>query len=269
MTAEKQMATASLWPMAFALVLAAGLLAFGLYSGLGHLAKLVGDSEGRTLTVNTSPNPVLNIITVSAEASKDVNPDKAEMVFAVTNRGADPAQLQGDNDRTVNAIIASIRAMGVPAENIKTVGYSLDRWVEWNQSKQESVEKGYILTNRIRVVTYDVPQAGAILKAAVNNGANDVESVAFGLSDRLQKSTYEELLRTAAGQAGDKARAMASAAGVRVKRLGSMNEGYAYVQPLSNYNYKDAAMAGAPMPAALTPGLAKVTATVGASYEVE
>ncbi|MDE1798219.1 MAG: SIMPL domain-containing protein, partial [Candidatus Micrarchaeota archaeon] len=208
---------------------------------------------------------------VSAEASADVNPDKAELVFGVVSRGTDPAAIQADNDASVRNIINAVQAMGVPAGNIKTVGYSLDRWTEWNDTLRTSVDMGYVLTNQVRVVTYNVSQAGGILKAAVSGGANSVDSVSFGLSDALQQKTYNGLLGTAAGQADDKAKAMASAAGVSLGKLQYMNEGYSYAQPLSNYNYRSmaaGASAAAPMPATVTPGLAKVTADVTASYAV-
>jgi uncharacterized protein YggE len=213
------------------------------------------------------------LIFVSAEASKEVTPDKAEIVFSVISKGKDPAGIQSENDAAASKIMSAIKNLGVPQENIKTVGYSLEKWVEWQDSDKypqgRYVELGYIITNRIRVVTYNIDKAGAILKAAVDNGANEVDSVSFGLSDSLRTKAYNELLKSAAAMAGEKAKSIADASGVRIKRLFSINEGYSYIEPMPLYNYQ----AGMKMPlvqsASITPGLARVSASISASYEIE
>ncbi len=272
MVMEKEAyAHGSLIPLAFAIVLAAALLAGALWmSGSGGQGSVLCKDRCAISINTTAPDSLASSISVNADAQTEVAPDKAEISFSVVSRGADPALIQQDNDRTVQAITEAVQALGVPAENIKTVGYSLDRWTEWSENDKTMVDKGYVLTNSVRVVTYRVEQAGTILKLAVQNGANNVDGVSFGLSDNLSRSTYNLLLEQAAGNAGQKAQAMASASGVKIVRLNSMQEGYGYVQPVANVNYRAADMSGAaPVPAQISAGMAKLSASVSASYKVQ
>lgn len=215
-------------------------------------------------------NPQQHMLSVSADASKEVAPDKVEITFAVVSRGADPAAVQLDNDAKLRQVKSTLIALGVPEANIKTVGYSLDRWSEYNKTLETYVDRGYQLSNSLRVVSYNVSLAGKIVNGAVANGANDVSGINFMLADATQKSLYNSLLQDAAASAKGKADAMASAAGVKIASLSSMSEGYSYVQPMANYNFKDSVASGAaPAPeVSISAGLVKVTATVNAQYEL-
>ncbi|MFA6328509.1 MAG: SIMPL domain-containing protein [Candidatus Micrarchaeia archaeon] len=246
-------------PIALALIIAALL-----FSGAFYFAP--------QKTMLSTSQSATHVLSVSADAQKEISPDKVEMTFSVVSRGADPAAIQVENDAKLSAIKASLLQLGIPAANIQTVGYSLDRWQEYNKSRETYDDKGYQLSNSLRVVSYDVSQAGTMLKSAVAGGANDVSGISFGLSDKLRDSTYSALLKTASSQAKAKAETMASAAGVSIVSLSSMNEGYSYYAAKSNVNYRtmDAAVGGA-VPSAeisVSAGTVEVTAQVSATYEV-
>ena len=212
----------------------------------------------------------IHVLSVSAEASREVVPNKAEITFSVVSRGEDPAIVQEENDGKLRRIQAGLAAMGIPSENVKTVGYSLDRWMEYNRTLEQYDYLGYVLTNSLRVVTYDVEQAGEIIKQSVQNGANDVSGVQFGLSDAERDKVYAELLKSAASQAKGKADAMATAAGVGISGLNQMSEGYSYVAPLANYDYRSVGMAegSAPKDVSISAGMVKVSASVSALYGI-
>jgi len=246
-------------PMAFAVVIAALLLSGAFfYSPQKAIISNTGDSR--------------HTLSVSADAQKEISPDKVEMSFSVISRGKDPSAMQAENDAKLRSIKDSMVQLGIPASNIQTVGYSLDRWQEYNKTSGGYDDKGYVLSNSLRVVSYDVSQAGTMLKSAVAGGANDVSGISFGLSDKLRDATYTELLKTASAQAKGKAQSMASAAGVSITSLVSMNEGYSYYSAKSNVNYRAMDSAGsAPVPSpeiSVSAGTVMVTAQVSASYEV-
>ncbi|MFA6489562.1 MAG: SIMPL domain-containing protein [Candidatus Micrarchaeia archaeon] len=245
-------------PIAMALIMAAILFSSAFYFAPSKTQILSQQNQ-------------LHLLSVSADASKEVTPDKVEIIFSVVSRGADPTAIQVENDAKLKQITAAIAALGVPTENIKTVGYSLDRWQEYNETQKKYVDMGYQLSNSLRVVSYDVTQAGKIVKGAVQNGANDISGITFSLADSTQKKLYNSLLQDAAASAKGKADAMATSAGVKIASLSSMNEGYNYVAPVANYNYRDMAMeakAGAAPEVSISAGLVKVIATVNAQYEI-
>jgi uncharacterized protein YggE len=193
-----------------------------------------------------------------------------EVIFSVVSRGSDPSKLQVENDEKIRQIQSSLISIGVLEGNIKTVGYSLDKWTEWNKTTESVDEKGYIITNSVRVVSYDASLAGKIIKNVVANGANDVQSINFMLSDDLREEVYARLLKEACAGAKEKAQSMASATGVSIKALASLNEGYSYVEPVSNSAYYAKEVAGGSYDGgiSISSGKAKVSASVSATYEV-
>ena len=257
MVLDKTTYTLDTRPIALAIMVAALL-----FSGSYYL------SPSKTI-LSTGPQP--HSLGVSADASQEVAPDKVEITFSVVSRGIDPSAIQVENDAKLRLIREKLVAMGVPEANIKTVGYALDRWSEYNKTQEQYVDLGYQLANSLRVVSYDVSKAGAIVKEAVQGGANSVDGVQFMLSDAAQKELYSTLLQKAASQAKGKAESMATASGVRIVALSQMSEGYSYVEPMANYNYKTLDAAGsmpAPADVSISAGLVKVKATVSASYEI-
>lgn len=247
-------------PMALAVIIAAVL-----FSGAFYFAPKE--------TIMSSSQDTRHLLSVSADAQKEIAPDKVEMTFSVVSRGKDPSVIQTENDAKLRAIRDSMLQLGILEANVKTVGYSLDRWQEYNKTSGGYDDKGYQLYNTMRVVSYDVSQAGTMLKQAVEGGANDVSGISFGLSDTLRDSTYNELLQQASSQAKGKAASMASAAGVSIVALSSMNEGYSYYAPVANVNYRDASLeqyagGSAPKDVSVSAGTVKVTAQVSATYEV-
>lgn len=241
-------------PLALAIIVAALLISGVAYFGPAN-APAAADSEIRTLSV-------------SADADREVAPDKAEIIFSVVSRGIDPAAVQAENDAKLRQIQLRLSAMGIPASNMKTVGYSLDKWMEYNKTGEKYEEQGYELSNSLRVVTYDVDQAGEVVSEAVQNGANSVQGITFGLSDALRDKTYNELLQTASAQAKSKANAMATSAGVSIVRMHTMSESYGYVEPLANINYRTAGAYDAKSEVSISAGTVKVHASVGATYEI-
>jgi uncharacterized protein YggE len=247
-------------PMALAVMLAAVL-----FSGAFYFAP-----KG---TIMSSAQDARHMLSVSADAQKEIAPDKVEMTFSVVSRGKDPSVIQTENDAKLRAIKDSMLQLGIPEANIKTVGYSLDRWQEYNKTSGDYDDKGYQLYNTMRVVSYDVSQAGTMIKSAVEGGSNDVSGITFGLSDKLREGTYNELLQQASSQAKGKAQSMASAAGVSITSLVSMNEGYSYYAPVANVNYRDSSLeayasGSVPKDVSVSAGTVKVSAQVSATYEI-
>jgi len=249
-------------PIALALIIAALL-----FSG----AYYYSPSKSTTTVATQQQAFQPHMLSVSSDASREVAPDKVEIIFGVVSIGMDPSTIQADNDAKLSQIKSTLIALGVPEANIKTVGYSLDRYQEYNKTTETYDYKGYRLSNSLRAVSYDVSLAGKIVKSAVANGANDVSGITFSLSDASQKKIYGELLQSAASSAKEKAQAIAAASGVQIVSLYSMNEGYNFVAPLANaqYNFKDMAAGAESAPeVSISAGLVKVTANVAASYEI-
>lgn len=249
--------------MAFALLL--GLLALSAALYFAPQKECAG-----FVPQDASANGERNLLYVNSQASDEVSPDKVEIILSVVSRGEDPVKLQAENDAKIRAIQSSLISIGVLEGNIKTVGYSLDKWSEWNKTSEQVEDRGYVITNTLRAVSYDTSIAGKIVKSSVTSGANDVQSINFMLSDDLRNEVYSRLLKEACAGAKEKAQSMASASGVGIKALASLNEGYSYVEPVSNSAYyaKEMSAGSYDGEISISSGKAKVSASVSATYEI-
>jgi len=258
--AENKSSSHDFGPLALAIMVAAVLFSAAFYyspSKVNYsLSKISSDTE--------SPR----LIYANAEASKEVEPDKVSVTLSVVTNGTDPVAIQSENNARTGKVKSALLSLGVPEANIQTVGYVLDRRYEYNKSSEAYEVHGYILTNSINVVSYNVSLAGKIVKAGVSEGANELSGVSFGLTDDSRKAVYAQLLKQAASQAKGKADAMASAAGVGILGLNTMSEGYSITQVLSSYKDGMPGAAPAPQEVSISAGLVKVTATVNAAYEI-
>src|SRR5688500_10975817 len=61
----------------------------------------------------------------NGEGEAQVTPDRARVHLAVESRGKTAAEAAAENARIQTAVIARLRALGIPAERITTVGYNV------------------------------------------------------------------------------------------------------------------------------------------------
>ncbi len=263
--------------LALAIIASAAIFSAAFYFSPSKTAQSISYSPAESLnyTLNYSLSKISNIanpprlLYASAEASSNAEPDMAEIVLSVVSNGTDPAAIQAENDARTRRVKAAMLAIGVPEAGIKTVGYELNRLSEYNDTSKAYETRGYRLANSMHVTSYDVSLAGKIVKSAVSEGANEVTSISFSLTDTARKAAYAKLLTQASMEAKEKAGIMASAAGVNIIGLNTMSEGYSITQVLSNYKNDISGIAPAYQDVSMSAGLVKVTATVNAGYEIE
>src|SRR5688572_30739807 len=72
----------------------------------------------------TTPPPVPQIVT-NGEGEAQVTPDRARVHIAVETRGSTAGAAASENARIQRAVIDRLRAMGIPADRLTTMGYSV------------------------------------------------------------------------------------------------------------------------------------------------
>lgn len=237
---------------------------------MAALVALVAFKSSTPISVNTSPQPQQDLVTVSGTHQMDVAPDQAVMTFQVQTRGTDAKSVSSQNGQLMNAVMAALKAQGVSTDQIETTGVLLDRWTEWDQQQQKTVDKGYQQTTTIKVTLTDLTKVGPVLDAAVNAGANSVPGISFELQPATEQQYREQALKDATLAAKSKAQTLASAAGISLGKVASLNENSNIVPWI--YNTK-AVMAGAALdsaaaPTPISPQKVTVSATVSMAYEI-
>ncbi|MEK7554620.1 MAG: SIMPL domain-containing protein [Patescibacteria group bacterium] len=215
-------------------------------------------------------------ITVSGEGESVAIPDITRISFSVVTEGKDPATIQKENIQKMNAAIEFVKEQGVAKEDIKTANYSLyPRYDYIRQSNEylypggKQVLVGYTITQTVNVKIRDAEKVSPILAAFPSKGINQIENVSFEVDE---PETYLNLAREEAFEkARAKADAMASANGVRVRRVVTFSESTGGGYPIF---FKEAAygLGGAtdvaPVPPQIEPGSQDISVNVSVTYEI-
>jgi uncharacterized protein len=149
-------------------------------------------------------------ITVSGNGTVTVAPDVAFVTVGVQQKDPQATRAQDEANTITTKAIAGIKALGVPARDIQTVGISLDP-----QYDDNGVLTGFTASDSLSITVEQPKQAGAVIDAGVRAGANYNVSVSFGLKDNSK--ALSAALRAAVSNAQQKATAVAAQLGVSLQ----------------------------------------------------
>ena len=165
------------------------------------------------LTVNVTASAAeqyVPTISVSGEGVVEAPPDIATISVGVVSRHKDAAQVQSENARKATNIINSVVALGIERKNIRTGNYNF-RQVYHNDDNNRRIFDGYEVTNTVTITVNDLSKVGKIIDAALSNGANQIDSLNFGIRDR--EKFQNDALRLAVRDALKKAEIAAAELG--------------------------------------------------------
>ena len=160
------------------------------------------------------------VITVSGSGTVAVKPDFATLDFSVTKSGWESKRVVPDNAAIMTKVIDAIKATGVSQSDIMTSEISITQEKSWQNGV---LRKGqYVSKNQIRVTVRNLSLLGELVDAAVSAGANGLDSLSFGVSD---KQTAVRQARSAAiKQAQDAASLLAGSSGCKLGPVISIDE---------------------------------------------
>lgn len=180
-----------------------------------YVAPLYGQTD-------VSRAPERPTISVSAQGSTRVTPDRATIQIGVQTQGATAAAASAENARLAERVINAIKAVGIGSEQISTVNYSVNPEYRHIENRRPEVI-GYVVHNTVVVDVRQIEQVGRVIDASLGAGANMINSLNF------YAANTEEARRTALATAIEKARldaeAVARAAGGSLGGLASASVG--------------------------------------------
>ena len=216
-----------------------------------------GAAERRT------PN---NSIEVTGDARVEAPANLALLDFGVTTQADTAAAAARLNSERMEAVLAAVRRTLGAEARISTGAYSV-RPVYAVQPRESGPPRvtGYEASNVAHLKTTALARVGETIDAAVSAGANQVQRLAFTLSD--DRAQRREALRAAVLEAREKAQAIAAALGANAGAVRwVVEQDVGVVQPLVRQ-----AMAMRAESAPLTPvepGLVEVRARVVLNVEI-
>jgi uncharacterized protein YggE len=222
-----------------------------------------------TAQLPATPPPERTVI-VNATASIEREPERAQVLLAVESQATSAQQAAAANATKMDAVLAALRRAGIPAQNIRTVSYSLQP--EYSRSGRDDPQRPPVITsyraiNMVQVTVEPVTKAGEIIDVALKAGANRVHNLSFELKD--PDAAHRDALRAAVTKAQLEAQTMAEAAGQRLgPPLQMTSGGYAIPRYARDMAVAEVAMAQAP-PTPVEPGLLTIMASVTITYRLE
>ncbi len=205
-------------------------------------------------------------ISVTGQGSVTAPPDMATFSLGVNTTGETARAALDANSAALVAVLAQLSAAGVADKDMQTSGLSLGPVYDYSASGSGEAPKptGFQATNMVTVKVHALDGLGALLDAAVGEGANTLNGVFFGLEDTSAMADEARLLAVA--DARRKAELLAGAAGAKLGRIIAIGEG-GTVMPFGGMGgvaFERAAPAAVPVAA----GELEISAQVSVTWEL-
>ena len=192
-----------------------------------------------TEVVAGAPQQQLTRVVVMGDALIQAQPDTAVVVVAVVTQGPTALAAQQENARKSDAVVRAVKDAAGAKGEVKTSGYNLQPQYAYRDGQPPTI-RAYEARNSVTVTLSDLTRVGAVIDAASNAGATNVDSLSFTL--RQDKQARTQALADATREALEKAQAIAQALGGRVVRIVEVQE-TTQGRPIPLYK-TEAAMAG-------------------------
>jgi uncharacterized protein YggE len=195
-----------------------------------------------------SPPPPPPSIATSAVGETTVVPDRAMISVAVESQGETAAAAGAENAKKQTKVIDAVKAAGIAAAQIRTVGYNV--FPEYAQAAGKAPRvTGYRAHNTVQVEIRNIESVGKVIDAVLAAGATNLGSLSLFASNT--DPARREALQKAVAKARSDAEAVATAAGGSLGAVMEMTtEPFASPQPIyRNLGMADARVAmAAPTP---------------------
>ena len=173
-------------------------------------------------------------------------------------------------NRTGLAILKGINALGVTSQQIQTSRLTIMPVYSQRPNSNEAPKiVGYSASNMISITLENLSQIGPVVDAGLDNGANQLEGVGFGLKN--DGPAREKALRQAVAEAQSKAAAMASALSVKLGTPLEVNESGVSIVPYEQEGLSSARAlltAQATSPTPVSTGQLTIRASVTIRYRI-
>ncbi|MDV2989943.1 MAG: SIMPL domain-containing protein [Dehalogenimonas sp.] len=204
-------------------------------------------------------------IWVSGNGKVSVTPDTANISLGVQVEAVNLSDANQQTADAMDAVIAVVKAHGVPDKDIKTQGFSVYPVYDYDKDTGRSFIRGYQVSNTVEVKVRVIDQTGSVIDAAVAAGGNAVRvnNIYFSIDDLAgaQDDARELALLDAKAKAEQIARVTGVSLG-KVTYVAETSSGGARVEAPAFDNKE-----GSVTP--ILPGETAVTVTVQVIYNIK
>jgi uncharacterized protein YggE len=210
--------------------------------------------------------PLPPSVTVTGEGIVTAEPDVAEIEIGVVTEAKAAPQASKENAAKLAKVIAEVKKLLGPGDEIKTIGYSLNPNYRYPREGGKPELTGYTATNVVRVRTGALQGVGSLIDTATQSGANKIQRLVFTLKD--EDAAKRDALRNATAKAKSKAEDVARALGLKIARVLSVNEGEQAYRPVMRELRAGAVMVQEAAPTPVEAGTVQIRSTVTLTAEL-
>jgi len=163
-------------------------------------------------------------ITVNGEGIATAAPDMAVLSIGVRTDAKTASAALRQNSTEMASTIKKLKDLGVAERDIQTSGLSINPRYDYSNNRQTPLLVGFTAANTLTVKLRDLDKAGMVIDQAVQSGANTLGGIQFTFAEPkpLQIAARKDAVKSAQA----KAELYAAAAGVRLGRVMTIQDGY-------------------------------------------
>lgn len=174
--------------------------------------------------------PAARTITVQGEGRVGAIPDMAHVGVGVVQEARTAGEAIAQMSAATGRVLDLLAAAGLSPQDVQTGQLSLEpRYGDRQNDMERPRITGFVAMTMLDLRVRDLPQLGAVLDAAVRDGANRLGGIRFDLQDR--GPALEEARRRAVADARARAELFAEAAGVPLGEVLTLSEQASFEGP--------------------------------------
>ncbi|MEA1948728.1 MAG: SIMPL domain-containing protein [Thermodesulfobacteriota bacterium] len=212
-----------------------------------------------------------NLILTQGMAEVMGQNDSAKISVAVVTEGRDLEQVSSENAGRTKAVIQAVKGLNIKDIKLKTSNYRVTPQKDYKARPPKI--KGYEVHNAIEITLEGFEpeplskNASMIIGKALESGSNNINHIQFYIKNKA--ALEKEALKRSTQEAMDRARTLAEAAGVKLKRIVSLSTQPIHI-PTRAHMFRAAEMkteASAAPPIEI--GESQIRVQVSIAYEIE
>ena len=173
--------------------------------------------------------PQKRTISLVATGAVKTTPDKVDISTGVTSEAKSAREALDQNTEAMTKVVDALKEEGIEPKDIQTTNFSVSPVYEQRKEGTAPFVAGYRVTNQVRITLHDTKKLGAILDKVVTLGANQIDSIEFGVEE--PEALKDEARKLALKNVTDNAKLYAQAAGVRLGPILTISEEESSYQP--------------------------------------
>jgi len=193
------------------------------------LLFLIASATLQPLPALAHDEPQKRTISLVATGAVKTTPDKVDISTGVTSEAKSAREALDQNTEAMAKVVEALKGEGIEPKDTQTTNFSVSPVYEQRNEGTAPFIVGYRVTNAVRITVRDTKKLGAILDKVVSLGANQIDSIEFGVEE--PEVLKDEARKLALKTVTDNAKLYAEAAGVGLGQILSISEEESSYQP--------------------------------------